>query len=77
MVRQGRSFEGCEADLLRHLHEHGVYATDEDCTNMLDPKRIVASYESFGGTGPKAGGPAKGALMRVIARNTSGRIRAA
>ena len=55
MSRQGRSLEGCEPDLLAHLQRNGVpTATADDCAQMIDPKAIVRSYESFGGTGPKA-----------------------
>lgn len=55
MTRQGRNFEGCETDLLAHLKERGVAnATDSDVRHMLEPKLIVQSYESYGGTGPKS-----------------------
>lgn len=55
MNRQERNLEGCEPDLLAHLHRNGVpTATHDDCIQMIDPRAIVRSYESFGGTGPKA-----------------------
>lgn len=66
MVRQGRSFEGSEAALLAHLHESGISATKADCASMLDPKLIVRSYESFGGTGPNAVAAASGRLWNRL-----------
>ena len=67
MTRQSRNLEGCEPDLLKHLHRNGVEkATIDDCHSMIDPRAIIKTYESFGGTGPKAVAAATGRLRERV-----------
>jgi len=40
--------------VMDHLKEKGIDAERSDVLNFLDPEKIVASYNSTGGTGPKA-----------------------
>jgi len=54
LVKKGKSFEGNIAICQEHLKAHNVIASDEDVNKVLSTKPVVASYNSFGGTGPEA-----------------------
>jgi len=54
LVKQGKSFEGNIAICQQHLKASNVIASDEEVNKVLSTKPVVASYNSFGGTGPEA-----------------------
>jgi argininosuccinate lyase len=39
---------------LNHLRKQDIDISEQELQQVLDPKKVMASYESFGGTGPKS-----------------------
>ena len=53
-VNKGVTFEGQTQACLEHLQSKGVEVSLEDVEGALESEKIVASYNSFGGTGPQS-----------------------
>lgn len=53
LSRAGKDFSDRET-CLKHLTENGVRVTRADVDRVLDPKTVMMSYNTYGGTGPQA-----------------------
>jgi argininosuccinate lyase len=53
LSRAGQNFSNTEA-CFKHLDDAGIKAPREDILKILDPKAVMLSYNSVGGTGAKA-----------------------
>jgi len=53
LSRRGENFSNFVA-CLDHLKKNNIQAKDEDVKRVLDPRQVMLSYESLGGTGPEA-----------------------
>jgi len=53
LSRRGETFANTKA-CLDHLKANGVVAPEKEVVDTLDPRSVMLSYESQGGTGPKA-----------------------
>eukprot|EP01102_Stenamoeba_stenopodia_P013663 TRINITY_DN4468_c0_g1_i1.p1 TRINITY_DN4468_c0_g1~~TRINITY_DN4468_c0_g1_i1.p1 ORF type:complete len:548 (+),score=157.46 TRINITY_DN4468_c0_g1_i1:35-1678(+) len=53
LTRRGENFSNT-AYCFEHLKKNGVNAPEKEVLGVLDPKQVVLSYNSQGGTGPKA-----------------------
>jgi argininosuccinate lyase len=54
LSRAGKNFMTDFDTSVKHLHEHGIKATEEEIRNVLDPQKVMLTYNSLGGTGKKA-----------------------
>lgn len=53
LSRSGRNFSD-ENYCMQHLKKNNITCTEEELHSVLDPKSVMMSYNSLGGTGPKA-----------------------
>jgi argininosuccinate lyase len=53
LYRSGRDFTHFAA-CFEHLKANGIEATEDEVRRALDPRQVMMSYESEGGTGPKS-----------------------
>jgi len=51
LARKGQSFEGNEEYCVAHLKKQGISTTVQEVCKYTNPKQIVESYDSLGGTG--------------------------
>jgi len=56
LSRQGKCFDGNLEICQEHLKANGITTSDEELLKVLDTKSVMMSYNSLGGTGPKAVG---------------------
>ena len=53
LSRRSENFSNTKA-CMEHLRKNGVNASEQEVAEVLDPKSVMMSYESQGGTGPKS-----------------------
>jgi len=54
LARAGKNFKDLDTCLDHIINKHKVAADKEKLKNVFDPKAVMMSYNSLGGTGPKA-----------------------
>lgn len=54
LYRSGKDFMSDFETCVAHLKEHGIVATNEEIRNVLDPQKVMMTYNSLGGTGNKS-----------------------
>jgi argininosuccinate lyase len=54
LSRKGENFKNFDACYNHIVNTHKINAPKEDLQRVLDPKSVMLSYNSLGGTGPKA-----------------------
>ena len=52
--RSGQNFMTDFDTCVGHLKEHGIVAPPQEIRNVLDPKQVMLTYNSYGGTGKRA-----------------------
>ncbi len=70
LSRRGENFSNV-AFCMDHLKKEGIAATEAAVAKVLDPKQVMMSYGSLGGTGPAAVKPMLGRLREAHAKHAS------
>jgi argininosuccinate lyase len=52
LSRRGENFSNFAA-CIDHLEKNNIHAKDEEVKQVLDPRQVILSYKSLGGTGPE------------------------